>query len=318
VNLRSVHIGMYGAVMGLAGLGLSARAAAPVLPGVLKAPAYFTEPWVLLGALALAILLPLYLIKLFRYPSSVREDFTNPALLGFCGALPVGMFLVAGGIAPYFPPLGSFLWWAGFVLLTAFQVWALSRWLSGSIELAQVNAGWLIVLVGGIVAPGPGLGGGGGGGARGAAGSRFAFGVSAAAAPLLMALLFYRAVLGTPLPAPLRPSWFILLVPPALIYANGMLLFPGSVFLENLFFASLILAISLLFISRNFLRWQFGAPWWAFTFPLDALAYAAARYAQDHPSTLWRAVCAATLALATAFVLLVLFRTLRSAASRRA
>jgi len=312
LRLKDVHVGMYGAVMGLAGLGLSARAAAPVLPGTLRAPAYFTEPWVLLGALALAVLLPLYVLKLIRYPADVRKDFTNPALLGFCGALPVGMFLVAGGIAPYAPPLGDVLWWGGFVLLSAFQVWALSRWLSGSIELAQVNAGWLIVLVGGIVAPGPGI-------ALGhEEASRFIFGVSAAAAPLLMALLFYRAVLGAPLPEPLRPSWFILLVPPTLIYANGITLDPGNLFLENLFFASLVLAVSLLFVSRNFLRWQFGAPWWAFTFPLDALAYAAARYAQDHPSTLWRGVCAATLALATAFVLLVLFRTLRSAASRRA
>jgi tellurite resistance protein len=312
VNLRSIHVGMYGAVMGLAGLGLSARAAAPVLPGTIRAPAYFTEPWVLLGALALAILLPLYLIKLFKYPAEVRQDFTNPALLGFCGALPVGMFLVAGGLAPYFFPLADFLWWAGFVLLTAFQVWALSRWLSGSIDLAQVNAGWLIVLAGGIVAPGPGI-------ALGhEEASRFIFGVSAAAAPLLMALLFYRAVLGAPLPEALRPSWFILLVPPALIYANGILLFPGNVFLENLFFASLILVLALLLASRNLFKWQFGAPWWAFTFPLDALAYAAARYAQDHPSTLWRGVCAATLALATAFVVLVLVRTLRSAASLRA
>jgi len=312
LRLKDVHIGMYGAVMGLAGLGLSARAAAPVLPGTIRAPAYFTEPWVLLGALALAVLLPLYVLKLIRYPADVRNDFTNPALLGFCGALPVGMFLVAGGLAPYVPSFASFLWWSGFVLLATFQVWALSRWLSGSIELAQVNAGWLIVMVGGIVAPGPGL-------ALGhEEASRFLFGVSAAAAPVLVALLFYRAVLGTPLPEPLRPSWFILLVPPTLVYANGMLLFPGSVFLENLFFASLVLVVSLLLVSRNFLRWQFGAPWWAFTFPLDALAYAAARYAQDHPSTLWRAVCAATLALATAFVLIVLFRTLRSAASRRA
>lgn len=312
MKLRDVHVGMYGAVMGLAGLGLSARAAAPVLPGTLRAPAYFTEPWVLLGALALAALLPLYVLKLIRYPADVRRDFTNPALLGFCGALPVGMFLVAGGMAPYFFPVANFLWWTGFVLLTAFQVWALSRWLSGSIELAQVNAGWLIVMVGGIVAPGPGL-------ALGhEEASRFLFGVSAAAAPLLMALLFYRAVVGAPLPEPLRPSWFILLVAPTLIYANGITLDPGNLFLENLFFASLVLVASLLFVSRNFLRWQFGAPWWAFTFPLDALAYAAARYAQDHPSTLWRAVCAATLALATAFVLIVLFRTLRSAASRRA
>ena len=311
MNLKDVHVGMYGAVMGLAGLGLSARAAAPVLPGWLRAPAYFTEPWVLLGAIALAVLLPLYILKLFRYPAEVREDFTNPALLGFCGALPVGMFLVAGGVAPYSPQIGDILWWGGFVLLTGFQIWALSRWLSGSIELAQVNAGWLIVLVGGIVAPGPGL-------ALGhEEASRFAFGVSAAAAPLVMALLFYRAVLGAPLPEPLRPSWFILLVPPALVYVNGLALFPGSVFLENLFYASLVLAVSLLLVSRNFLRWPFGAPWWAFTFPLDALAYAAARYAQDHPTPLWRVVCAATLLLATAFVLLVLFRTLRSVAWRR-
>ena len=312
MSLRNLPIGMYGAVMGLAGLGLTARAAAPVLPGVLKAPAYFTEPWVFLGAIALAVLLPLYVLKLIRYPAAVREDFTDPALLGFCGALPVGMFLVAGGIAPYAPAIGSVLWWTGFVLLGAFQVWALARWLSGSIELAQVNAGWLIVLVGGIVAPGPGL-------ALGhEEASRFAFGVSAAAAPLLMALLFYRAVLGAPLPAPLRPSWFILLVPPALIYANGLALFPQNLFLENLFFASLVLAVSLLYVSRGFLRWRFGAPWWAFTFPLDALAYAAARYAQDHPSALWQAVCAASLLLATLFVLIVLFRTLRSVASRPA
>jgi tellurite resistance protein len=296
--------------MGLAGLGLSARAAAPVLPGVFPAPAYFTEPWVLLGALALLILLPLYLAKLFKHPDEVRKDFTDPALLGFCGALPVGMFLVAGGLGAYAPSLGSVLWWTGFVLLGAFQVWALSRFLAGSIELAQVNAGWLIVLVGGIVAPGPGV-------ALGhAEAARFAFGASAALAPLLMALLFYRAALGAPLPPALRPSWFILLVPPALIYANGMLLYPGTALLENLFFASLLLTASLILVSRRLLGWPFGAPWWAFTFPLDALAYAAARYAQDHPSLLWRALSAATLAAATLAVSVVLVRSLAALSVR--
>src|SRR5438477_618132 len=148
---------MYGAVMGLAGLGLSARAAATVFPGFLRAPAYFTEPWVALGALLLAVLLPLYLLKLFKFPAAVREDFTNPATLGFCGALPVGMTLVAGGIAPYSALTGNLLWEAGCALLLAFQIWALVRWLSGGIELARLNAGWLIILVGGIVVPGPGI-----------------------------------------------------------------------------------------------------------------------------------------------------------------
>jgi tellurite resistance protein len=311
LSVRDLPIGFYGAVMGLAGLGLTARAAAPLFPGVVRAPAYFTELWVALGALALLILLPAYLLKAVRYPKAAREDFTNPVQIGFCGALPVGMSLVAGGVAPYSPDLGNALWWISFALMLAFQAWALVRWLSGGIELAQVNAGWLIIMVGGIVLPGPGI-------ALGhVEASRFIFGISAAATPLLMALLFYRAVLGPPLPEVLRPSWFILLVPPSLVYANGVALYAGLSFLENLFFFSLVLAAALLVYARNLLRWRFGIPWWAFTFPLDALAYAAARYAQDHPSALWRGVAAVALALATLFVLLVLWRTLRSAASPR-
>jgi tellurite resistance protein len=130
-----------------------------------------------------------------------------------------------------------------------------------------------------------------------------------------MALLFYRAAFGPPLPEPLRPSWFILLVPPSLIYANGLLLYESAFFLENLYFFGLVLALALLLSAKDLFKWKFGPPWWAFTFPLDALAYAAARYAQDHPSTPATVAAAATLALATVFVLTVLWKTLAGAAS---
>jgi tellurite resistance protein len=147
--------------------------------------------------------------------------------------------------------------------------------------------------------------------------SHLSFGVSAAAAALLMPLLLLRALTARPLPEALRPTWFILLVPPSLIYANGRALFPEAEFLDNLFFFALVLAVALFAYARTFWRWPFGPPWWTFTFPLDALAYAAIRYAQEHPSALWRAVAALALALATLAVALVLWRTLRSAASRR-
>ena len=189
---------------------------------------------------------------------------------------------------------------------------AFSRLLLGGIELAHVNAGWLIVLVGGIVVPGPGI-------ALGhAEASRFFFGFSAAVAPLLMALLFLRAAVAAPLAEALRPTWFILLVPPSLIYANGHRALPGVRAARNLYFFALVLACALLVYARGFLRWPFAPAWWAFTFPLDALAYAAVRYAQEHPAPLWKGIAAATLLLATLAVLLVLLRTLRSAASRRA
>ena len=312
MSLRNLPIGLFGAVMGLVGLGLSARATATVLPGLLRAPAYFTELWVALGTLLFLIVTPLYLVKLFRFPDAVKAEFWNPVTLGFCGAWPVGMSLVAGGIAPYLPATASALWWASFVLLLAFQMFTLYRWLSGGIELAQLNAGWLIVMVGGIVLPGPAI-------TLGLAeAARFTFGVSATVAPILMALLLYRAAFGPPLPEPLRPSWFILLVPPSLVYANGVALYQGAVFLENLYFFGLVLGLALLAYARGFARWGFAVSWWAFTFPLDALAYAAARYAQDHPEPLWRGLAGATLLLATFFVLAVLWRTLRSGASRRA
>jgi tellurite resistance protein len=303
---------MYGAVMGLAGLGLTARSAAVVLPGVLRAPAYFTEPWVLLGTVALLLLVFLYIVKLIRDPAAVREDFVDPLTLGFCGAFPVGLSLVAGGIGAYWPAAGKALWWAAFGLLLAFQVWGLARLLAGGIALAQINAGWLILFVGGVVLPGPAISLGL------AAPAHVAFGVSATMAPILLAILFYRAMTGPPFPEGLRPTWLFLLVPPALVYANGLALYPRAGFLEPLYFFSLALAAALAVVLRRFWRWPFGPSWWAFTFPLDALAYAAARYAQDHPSPLSRAICAATLLLATFFVALVLVRTLRSAASRRA
>ena len=62
--------------------------------------------------------------------------------------------------------------------------------------------------------------------------------------------------------------------------------------------------VALLAYARGFARWGFAASWWAFTFPLDALAYAAARYAQDHPEPLWRGLAGATLLLATFFVVI--------------
>lgn len=308
---------MYGAVMGLAGLGLTARAAAPLFPGVFRAPAYFTELWVLLGVLALLLLLPLYALKIAFNGKAIREDFTNPALLGFCGALPVGLSLVAGGLAPYLPGFASALWWAACGVLAAFQVWALGRWLAGEVELAKINAGWLILMVGGIVVPGPGISLGHG------VASHVFFGFSACAAAVLVPLLFARASLAPALPEALRPTWFILLVPPSLIYANGAALF-GAEFLDALYYAALVLAVALLFYARSALRWPFGPAWWAFTFPLDALAYAAARYSQAHASEpLWRFVAGGVLLLATLAVCFVLARSLlyffatpRSAASR--
>ena len=308
LSLRSLPAGMFGAVMGLAGLGLACRSAAELLP----VPGLLAEFWSALGALALALLLPAYLLKILRHPDAVREEFGNPALIGFCATLPVGMTLAAACIEPYSAQLAQLLWWCGAPLLLILQLWTLARLARGRARLAHINGGWLIVLVGGIVMPFAGL----------PLGhevlSTGMYCASAVAAPFVMTAIVYRAWAGPVLPEALRPSWFILLVPPSLIYVNGLALWPAwrGLPLEFLYYLALLLAAALFVVARRFWRWPFGAPWWAFTFPLDAVAAAALRYAGTHGGP-WRAVAGAALLLANLAVALVLARTLTALARGR-
>jgi tellurite resistance protein len=316
LNLKTFPIGSFGAVMGLVGLGLTARAAAPLFPGVFRAPAYFTELWAGLGMIAFLFLSFAYLGKILVNPDGAKQEFLNPGTLGFCGTLPVGMSLVAGGLAPYAPLLASELWWASVVLFAAFFAWGAWRLLAGS-GLKDVYPAMLVLFVGGIVFPSSGI-------ALGNLGAtRVLFAVSAIAAVPLYAALLMRAFKGPALPEPLRPTWVILLVPPSLIGAHGAALFPEAAMLAYLYLAALAVLAGVLWYARGLPRWPFSPVWWSLTFPLDALAYAAGRYAQANPSVpVWRFAAGATLLLATAVVSWVLLRSLiavfarpRSAAS---
>lgn len=294
-SLRVLPLGIYGMVMGLTGLGLAWRAAG--------APAWASEPWIALGAAAFALLAALHVAKLWRYPGAVLAELRAAPLLGFCGALPVALSLVAAGLAPHAAGLAAVLWWIAYALHLAFMAGGIARWLAG-MKLAELNTGWIILMVGGIVVP---LGGLPLGYPRAAA---WLFAASVALAPVLMALVAWRAASAPPVPEAARPTWFVLLAPPMLLYINGPAIWGPGAWLDAAFLGGLLLWLWLLWFARCFARWPFSMAWWSFTFPLDAVATGALRYAQAHPAPLWRGLAWAALALATIAVLLVGARTL--------
>lgn len=294
-TLRGLPLGIYGMVMGLTGLGLAWRTA--------LAPAWVSEPWIALGAAVLALLVALHVAKLLRHADAVRAELANPALLGFCGAMPVGLSLVAAGLAPHAAPLAGILWWIAYALHLVFMAGGVVRWLAG-MKLAEFNTGWIILMVGGIVVP---VGGLPLGYTRAA---EWLFAASVALAPVLMGLSAWRAMSPPPLPAAARPTWFVLLAPPMLLYINGPDVWAPGPWLDAAYFGGMLLALWLLVYARGFWRWPFSPGWWSFTFPLDAVAVASLRYADAHPAPLWRGVAWAALALATGAVLLVSARTL--------
>jgi len=293
--LRDLPIGIYGMVMGLVGLGVAWRTAG--------APAWASEPWIALGVAAFALLSGLHLAKLWRYPQLVVAELRIPALLGFCGALPVALSLVAAGLAPHAAPLAGLLWRTAYVLHLAFMAGGVARALAG-LRLADLNTGLIILMVGGIVVPVGGLPLG----YPQAAGLLFA--ASVAIAPVMMGLVLWRAAAAPPLPAAARPSWFVLLAPPMLLAVNGPAVWGQSPFIDAVFLGGTLLALWLLWYARAFRRWPFSMAWWSFTFPLDAVAAAALQFADAHPAPHWRGLAWAALALATAAVLLVGARSL--------
>jgi tellurite resistance protein len=196
-------------------------------------------------------------------------------------------------------------------LFAAFFLFGARRLVS-EMSLKNVYPAQLVLFVGGIVFPGSGI-------ALGHLGAtRVVFTVSALAAIPLYVALLARAAKGPALPEPLRPTWFILLVPPSLIGAHGAALFPEAAALAWLYLGALAALAGLFWYARTLARWPFSPAWWSLTFPLDALAYAGVRYAQQNPGAPWRGLAAFLLLLATLVVAFVLARTLRSAASRAA
>jgi tellurite resistance protein len=225
--------------------------------------------------------------------------------MGFTATFPVSLMLVAGCLAPCCEMIAVPAWWLGAGILVVFQIYALARWLGGGIDAAQINAGWMIIVLGGLPAPIGGL-------PLGLLeASRVLFGISLVATPLIVGLVFWRTLVGPAMPDAMRPSLFIFLVPPSLTYALYPVLSGETPYwVAGCFYFSLILAAALFVASRRLFSWPFGAPWAAFTFPLVTLAAGAIRHASLHPAPIAQGIAWIALALAGFFVALVLGRAL--------
>jgi tellurite resistance protein TehA-like permease len=295
--MRFPPTGLFGAVMGLVGLGLAARAAAPLFPGVFRAPAYVTEPWIAAGTLLFVVLGLLFFAKVVT--GKAKADFVAPERMGALGLIAVSMMLIAAGMAPYQPALADLLWWKALVLYGAGLAWGLVRLAQLGLGTRALTPSWIVLLVGGIVLPAGGIPLGH------EALCRWVFCIALLAGLLLVVPLATRP----PLPPPLRPGWFILLAPPALVAVHGQALFQHPAFSYALYVAIAVLA-ALLYFARGIWRWPVNESVWSLTFPLDAFALAASRQALREQSEAWRAVAACALVLAALAVVFSLYRTI--------
>ncbi|MBF0323677.1 MAG: SLAC1 anion channel family protein [Alphaproteobacteria bacterium] len=303
--LIHVPVTIFASVMGLAGLGLAWRKA----NALLGFPAMVSDGVLVLAALAFLASATTYGLKVLRHFPAVVGEFDHPIRSAFFSTIPISMMLMAAALHPHGPAVSFWLWAAGALLQLALTIRLIVRWMVHKQDITHVNPAWFIPIVGNIIVPTLGV----------SLGqieiSWFFLSIGMVFWLPLMTIILYRLIFHDALPPRLAPTLFILLPP----LAVGYLAYVGLVgtvdpFAQVLVNGALFVTLVLLAKTRRFVSLPFALSWWAFTFPLDAVAMAAIQHGRFAPDGMWPTVGLAMLALASLVVGIVTVRTLAAIA----
>jgi len=302
--LADIPVSLFGSVMGISGLGLLWRDVADVF----GAPPAIGETLVFLGAAVFAAIGLAYVLKILRHRPHVAAEYADSAQAGFFSTIPIGALLVSAGLNPYSMALADIIWWPSTGLMFAFSLLLVARLLTESHPVDNANGSWLIGTVSPIIVPLAGL----------PLGhhelSHFMLSVGMLMWVVMFTIVLNRTIFGSEMELGLRPTWFIFIVPPSMTFVSYLDITGGGLdfFARSLFYLTMFLTAVLLVVARGFLRWPFTVAWWAFTFPLVAMASAAVTYYASEPGRVAAALALAATALTTVVVALVAWRTVRN------
>ncbi len=247
-----------------------------------------------------------YVIKMIKHGEEVRKEYRHPIKLNFYPII-AKLFLIASII--YLGKnlsLSKYLWWAGVVTQFVFTIIIMGAWIRhDKFQLHHINPSWFIPVVGSIIIPisgvnhfSPEL-------------SWFFFSVGFFWWLILTTLVIYRMVFHNPIPDKLVPTLFILFAPPVIGFISlTKLMGELNVFGNMLYYFGLFLFILILFQYRLFFKIKFYLSWWAYSFPLDALAIGTLLMYHESGLPFFRYASVAILILLNMVILFLLGRTL--------
>jgi len=309
-SIRHLPVGLFGAVMSIAGLSLAWRLAHKAY-GADIAVSNITGVVALLLFVVLALS---YLGKLSRFPDVVKFEFSHPVIGSFFGTIGISILLLSSVIGTYSGTAQLVVWLIGTVFTLALSAIMIARLLNGNAAPATVVPAWLIAGVGSldIVVTGGAF----------MAGWSYQVNLLAAAIGGVSAIVFFVLILSRlihhePLADAMRPSKMILVAP----FAVGFIAYVNLVQKVDMFAALLFYFGLFLFaiISYRLIvkRAPFSAAWWGIGFPMAALTNAAFMYAGAVGGIGLELIAALMLLLLTLAVLVLAVRTLHALFSGR-
>ncbi len=296
-------IGVFSAVMGVAGLGLAWRGAAASM-----APAAAPVGEVLLataGLLWLGLVLA-YAVRHVRRPGATCAEFGDQVTANLFATPSIGALVLAAGLRPYAPSAALWLWAFGAAWQFSIALVLIGRWHVLPTILSDVTPLKFLPIVGNIVAPLAGV-------PLGQAEiSWFMFTVGLVIWFAILPIVLHRLILSeTVLPDRLAPTLAILISPPAFGCLSHLALVGRfDEVCRLLFFTALFFGLFVLRLGKLVMRSPFSPVWWALTFSSAALAGSAVQYHHAFPGVGSGALCWALLTVASLVVAIVSARSL--------
>lgn len=297
-----VPAGFFSMVLGLGGLAAAWRTASR---------AYGVSPWLADALLAISAtlwfaILAAQVVKLVTARAKLAEELAHPIEGSLAALGPASLLLLSAGVAVHFRDLATVLFYVGAAAQLALGAWLVGRWFLAPMEPKLVTpALYLPPVAGNLLAAI----------AAGAVGESQAgwlfFGAGVVSWLVVAAALLGRYLSAGELPAAARPLLGIELAPPAVALLAWQAL-EGSapdVVSRGLLGYALFVAIVLVRLAGRLRDVPFTPAYWAYTFPVAALASAALRQGTAAPGSVAGALALPLFVLANAVVAAVIWQT---------
>ncbi|OIO78496.1 MAG: C4-dicarboxylate ABC transporter [Hydrogenophilaceae bacterium CG1_02_62_390] len=288
-------------VMGLSGLAITWERAEEIL----HLPFHPSPALLVFATLTFVVLTGLYGAKMLKYREAVRKEWAHPIKMNFIPTFSIALILLAIAWQPFNAAYSQWLWIVGSAVQLLLTLYIVSWWVHHTqFEIVHLNPAWFIPVVGNMLVPIVGI--------QFAPNevSWFFFGLGLMFWPILLAIVFYRIVFHGSLPERLLPTLFILIAPPAVGFVSYVKL-TGSVdaFAQVLYNGGLFFTLLLFFQAKWFTRLKFFLSWWAYSFPLAAIAIASLVMVQHTGSLIYLRLSGVLLGIASVVIASLLVRT---------
>jgi len=265
-RLAFFPINLFGAVMGFMGMTLGYYLCARLF-------AFPTTVFTVLLSLStalFALLSGLYLIKVVRYSKFMVKEFNHPVAINFFPTLSISMILLGCGYLHIAPNVGYWFWLVGAAMQLLLTLIIMNLWIHHEKwQIEHLNPAWFIPVVGNVIVPmaAPEY--------AGAETGWFFFSIGVVFWIILQAVIFYRLFFHPPVDRVLMPTLFIMIAPPAMAFLSYVHLTGQVDALARIFYyVALFISLLLLAQAPRFFKIPFAISWWAYTFPIAAIANA--------------------------------------------